>query len=219
MRCFYACHGCVMRSGPGRTRTYGVSLTVADLQSAPFAARGTDPYDYGHHTGVIINVWWPLAEVINQPRVVTRNTSVLVLVSSEWRDSNPRPPGPKPGALPSCATFRVVLYWQVCSSDPRSPLFCWLYNKGPKSKPDAVSRWKGDFQRFRYLSAVLYFPVLSSPKECREGLVGMLFSRRQNHTQTPDRGANVDFRSATPYVIPDHGVRRIRLIRAAGAKS
>src|SRR5690554_1601917 len=25
---------------------------------------------------------------------------------SEWRDSNPRPPGPKPGALPDCATLR-----------------------------------------------------------------------------------------------------------------
>ena len=133
---------------------------------------------------------------------------MLVLVSSEWRDSNPRPPGPKPGALPSCATFRVsdlLFEPQITSANVI----------GPKSKSDAVSHWKGDFQWVRYLSAVLYFPVLSSPKECREGLVGMLFSRRQNHTQTPDRGANVDFRSATPYVIPDHGVRRIRLIRAA----
>lgn len=184
----------------------------APLVASPI--RRTDPccrYDYGHHTGVIINVWWPLAGTNNQPRVVTRNTSVLVLVSSEWRDSNPRPPAPKAGALPSCATFRVsglLFEPQITSANVI----------GPKSKPDAVSRWKGDFQRFRYLSAVLYFPVLSSPKECREGLVGMLFSRRQNHTQTPD-GANVDFRSATPYVIPDHGVRRIRLIRAAGAKS
>ena len=25
---------------------------------------------------------------------------------SEWRDSNPRPSGPKPDALPSCATLR-----------------------------------------------------------------------------------------------------------------
>lgn len=25
---------------------------------------------------------------------------------SEWRDSDPRPPGPKPGALPNCATLR-----------------------------------------------------------------------------------------------------------------
>lgn len=88
---------------------------------------------------------------------------------------------------------------------------CSVFSKdsGPKSKPDAVSRWKGDFQRFRYLSVC---PVQE------RGYVGMLFSRRQNHTQTPD-GANVDFRSATPYVIPDHGVRRILLIREAGARS
>ena len=26
---------------------------------------------------------------------------------SEWKDSNLRPPGPKPGALPSCATLRL----------------------------------------------------------------------------------------------------------------
>lgn len=119
--------------GSGRTRTCGVSLTVTDLQSAPFAARGTDPYNYGHHTGVIINVWWPLAEVNNQPRVVTRNTSVLALVSSEWRDSNPRPPAPKAGALPSCATFRVaglLFRPQITSVNVMSP----------KSKPDAVSR-------------------------------------------------------------------------------
>ena len=25
---------------------------------------------------------------------------------SEWRDLNPRPPGPKPDTLPSCATLR-----------------------------------------------------------------------------------------------------------------
>ena len=25
---------------------------------------------------------------------------------SEWRDLNPRPPGPKPGTLPNCATLR-----------------------------------------------------------------------------------------------------------------
>ena len=25
---------------------------------------------------------------------------------SEWRDSNPRPSGPKPDALPGCATLR-----------------------------------------------------------------------------------------------------------------
>ena len=108
--------------------------------------------------------------------------------------------------IPCCF---VLAGLQVCSPGPRSPLFCWLYNKGPKSKPDAVSRWKGDFQRFRYLSVC---PVQE------RGYVGMLFSRRQNHTQTPD-GANVDFRSATPYVIPDHGVRRILLIREAGARS
>lgn len=154
----------------------------------PLPIRCTDPYcryDYGHHTGVTLNVWWPSAGSNNQPRVVTRNTSVLVLVSSEWRDSNPRPPGPKPGALPSCATFRVaglLFEPQITSANVI----------GPKSKSDAVSHWKGDFQWVRYLFVVEY----------KEGLVGMLFSRRQNHTQTPDRGANVDFRSATPYAIP-----------------
>ena len=191
-----------MRSGPGRTRTYGVSLTVTDLQSAPFAARGTDPCMTMAPYVLVIKRMGPLAGTNNQPRVVTRNTSVLVLVSSEWRDSNPRPPAPKAGALPSCATFRVsdlLFEPQITSANVI----------GPKSKSDAVSHWKGDFQWVRYLSVVEY----------KEGLVGMLFSRRQNHTQTPDRGANVDFRSATPYVIPDHGVRRIRLIRAAGAKS
>ena len=143
-----------MCCGPGRTRTYGVSLTVTDLQSAPFAARGTDPYDYGHHTGVIINVWWPLAGTNNQPRVVTRNTSRSCACIVGMAGFEPATPwsqtrcATKLRYIPCCC----VLYWQVCSSGSRSPLFCWLYNKGPKSKPDAVSRWKGDFQRFRYLS-------------------------------------------------------------------
>ena len=61
MHCFYACHGCVMRSGPGRTRTYGVSLTVADLQSAPFAARGTDPINHE-----IERLWPPYVLVIKR---------------------------------------------------------------------------------------------------------------------------------------------------------
>ena len=90
--------------------------TIRDYSQVCYLAK------YGHHTCLSLNVWWPLAGTNNQPRVVTRNTSVLALVSSEWRDSNPRPPGPKPGALPSCATFRVVLYWQVCSPGLRSPL-------------------------------------------------------------------------------------------------
>ena len=65
MRCFYTCPGCVMRSGPGRTRTYGVSLTVADLQSAPFAARGTDPCMTMAPYVLVIKRMGPLAGVIN----------------------------------------------------------------------------------------------------------------------------------------------------------
>ena len=90
---------------------------------------------------LVIKRMGPLAGSNNQPRVVTRNTSALfvfALVSSEWRDSNPRPPGPKPGALPSCATFRVaglLFGLQITSVNVISP----------KSKPDAVSRQKGDF--------------------------------------------------------------------------
>ena len=144
------------------------------LRRVPSPIRRTDPcnYDYGHHTGVILNVWWPLAEVNNQPRVVTRNTDVLASVSSEWRDLNPRPPAPKAGALPSCATFRVsglLFEPQITSANVI----------GPKSKPDAVSRWKGDFQRFRYLSAVLYFLSCPVRRSAERGYVGMLSSRRQ----------------------------------------
>ena len=97
---------------------------------------------------LVIKRMGPLAGTNNQPRVVTRNTSALfvfALVSSEWRDSNPRPPGPKPGALPSCATFRVsdlLFEPQITSANVI----------GPKSKSDAVSHWKGDFQWVRYLS-------------------------------------------------------------------
>ena len=32
---------------------------------------------------------------------------------SEYKDSNLGPPGPKPGALPDCATLRQALYYSV----------------------------------------------------------------------------------------------------------
>lgn len=157
---------------------------------------------------LVIKRMGPLAGTNNQPRVVTRNTVVCRVCIVGMAGFEPATPcsqsrcATKLRHIPCCC---VVGRFALQASDH----LCSVFSKdsNPKSKPDAVSRWKGDFQRFRYLFAVL-------SKRAREGLMGMLFSQR-THTQTPD-GANADFRSATPYVIPDHGVRRIRLIRAAG---
>ena len=88
---------------------------------------------------LVIKRMGPLAGTNNQPRVVTRNTSALfvfALVSSEWRDSNPRPPAPKAGALPSCATFRALLLLAGLLFEPQITSANVI---GPKSKPDAVS--------------------------------------------------------------------------------
>lgn len=145
-----------------KARTCGVSLTVTDLQSAPFAARCTDPcipplflggYDYGHHTGVIINVWWPLAEVNNQPRVVTRNTSVSHLYRRNGGIRTRDPLLPKQvryQAAPHSVFSLLCCRFTLWASDH----LCSVFSKdsGPKSKPDAVSHWKGDFQWVRYLS-------------------------------------------------------------------
>ncbi len=71
----------------------GVSLTVTDLQSAPFRC----PINSAYWTLVVDMTMAPYVLVIkrmgpsaetNQPRVVTRNTSVLALVS-EWRGFEP----------------------------------------------------------------------------------------------------------------------------------
>ena len=35
---------------------------------------------------------------------------------SEWRDLNPRPPGPKPDTLPSCATLRKMCNYTLIAS-------------------------------------------------------------------------------------------------------
>ena len=38
-----------------------------------------------------------------------RLRGAIVRHESEWKDSNLRPPGPEPGALPGCATLRKML--------------------------------------------------------------------------------------------------------------
>ena len=43
-------------------------------------------------------------------RIVLTRAWLISRKWSEWRDSNPRPSGPKPDALPSCATLRYLLY-------------------------------------------------------------------------------------------------------------
>jgi hypothetical protein len=44
---------------------------------------------------------------LRRPSSGTRIKIDNALTSSGWRDSNPRPPAPKAGALPSCATSRA----------------------------------------------------------------------------------------------------------------
>ena len=39
--------------------------------------------------------------------------SFFICFWSEYKDSNLGPPGPKPGALPDCATLRQVYYYSV----------------------------------------------------------------------------------------------------------
>ena len=49
---------------------------------------------------------------------------------SEWRDSNPRPSGPKPDALPDCATFRFPdfdILVGVAGFEPATPSFRTRY--------------------------------------------------------------------------------------------
>ena len=52
------------------------------------------------------------AFVCRQSTLPTKEASTFVLASclSGRQDSNLRPPGPKPGALPACATSRVIYY-------------------------------------------------------------------------------------------------------------
>ena len=166
---------------------------------------------------------WSLAGTNNQPRVVTRNTSaffVFALVSSEWRDSNPRPPGPKPGALPSCATFREA------GSPPRPqmiPVF-------------SVERKALGVNRVQYLmKRMILHHSATSCSQCigsihdwlKRGYVGdavllsiivveldqQKFTHKRPLAQLLVLGVLPRTRS------PDHGVRCIRLIRAAGAES
>lgn len=42
---------------------------------------------------------------LTKKRFFVKNPVKLWMWSERW-DSNPRPPGPEPGALPSCATSR-----------------------------------------------------------------------------------------------------------------
>lgn len=169
---------------------------------------------------LVIKRMGPLAGVINQPRVVTRNTSVLVLVSSEWRDSNPRPPAPKAGALPSCATFREA------GSPPRPqmiPVF-------------SVERKALGVNRMQYLmKRMILHHSATSCSQCigsihdwlKRGYVGdavllsIIVVELDQQKLTHKRPmAQLLVLGVLPRTrSPDRGVRRIRLIRAAGAKS
>ena len=53
-------------------------------------------------------------------------SEVLHVILSGRQDSNLRPPGPKPGALPACATSRA-LYWTAklrLTSCPIKLIYC-----------------------------------------------------------------------------------------------
>ena len=41
---------------------------------------------------------------------------------SEWQDSNLRPPGPKPGALPDCATLGYYFYYKLAGVKGIEPI-------------------------------------------------------------------------------------------------
>lgn len=54
-------------------------------------------------------VWYRLAELIEKPANLLKRLTGMAYHESERRDSNPRPPLPQSGALPSCATPRSEL--------------------------------------------------------------------------------------------------------------
>ena len=57
---------------------------------------------------------------LSYERIKNRNQAYQGINWSEWRDSNPRPSGPKPDALPSCAIHRRMFRfepnqnWKLC---------------------------------------------------------------------------------------------------------
>lgn len=54
-------------------------------------------------------VWYRLADLIEKPANLLKRLAGMAYHQSERRDSNPRPPLPQSGALPSCATPRSEL--------------------------------------------------------------------------------------------------------------
>lgn len=64
----------------------------------------------------MLKIWYHLADMIEKPANLLKRLAGMAYHQSERRDSNPRPPLPQSGTLPSCAT-------------PRSELL--LYSKTP----------------------------------------------------------------------------------------
>ena len=60
-------------------------------------------------SGFVLRIWYRLVDLIEKPANLLRRLAGMAYHQSERRDSNPRPPLPQSGALPSCATPRSEL--------------------------------------------------------------------------------------------------------------
>ena len=82
--------------------------------------------------------WWTEGESNSQLRLAkpplshltTSPAELIPQIWSEYKDSNLGPPGPKPGALPDCATLRITgTWWRDRTADPlrvKETLYRWV---------------------------------------------------------------------------------------------